>query len=306
MVDLLKRQMPFAVAKICRARGAGLIRLPSHPHPNQTDLIMTSSTNPALAEWALDHEIVLSQVVGARRDVVFSAWAEPEHLPNAFLGPRPVSRSRTKKIDIRIRRLSHLDMISPDGPHYPNRMQFRRIEPPDPDRNLIQERIDADDPERFRTTITYNEQSNKQDCDYPVRQLHPTEAQRDAKIGFGAVEYGCRITSKALAPCRMHCVHKACAAVSVPAAVRTKPETMKFIQEAGILSSNDERLLYPCAFNRSVQHHLQSIGWRFEAQGLSRTLIEPQGNRVEIALGDAREVGSSREVLTQQAVGVLV
>ena len=30
------------------------------------------------------------------------------------------------------------------------------------------------------------------------------------------------------------------------------------------------------AFNRSVQHRLQSIGWRLEAQGLSRTLIEPQ------------------------------
>ena len=61
-----------------------------------------------------------------------------------------------------------------------------------------------------------------------------------------------------------------------------------------------------CAFNRSVQHRLQSIGWRLEAQGLSRTLIEPQSNRVKITLRDAREIGSSREVLPQQAVGVLV
>ena len=59
-------------------------------------------------------------------------------------------------------------------------------------------------------------------------------------------------------------------------------------------------------FNRSVQHRLQSIGWRLEAQGLSRTLIEPQSNRVQITLRDAREIGSSREVLPQQAVGVLV
>jgi hypothetical protein len=48
------------------------------------------------------------------------------------------------------------------------------------------------------------------------------------------------------------------------------------------------------------------MGWRFEAQGLSRALIEPQGDAVEVTLGDAREVGSSREVLTQQSVGVLV
>ena len=43
-----------------------------------------------------------------------------------------------------------------------------------------------------------------------------------------------------------------------------------------------------------------------EAQDFLRTLIEPRSNRVQIALRDAREVGPSREVLTQQAVGVLV
>ena len=67
-----------------------------------------------------------------------------------------------------------------------------------------------------------------------------------------------------------------------------------------------ECLLWGCAFNRSVQHRLQSIGWRLEAEGFSRTLIEPQSNRVKITLRDAREIGSSREVLPQQAVGVLV
>ncbi len=55
-----------------------------------------------------------------------------------------------------------------------------------------------------------------------------------------------------------------------------------------------------------MQHQSQSIGWGFEAQGLSRTLIEPQGDRVEVGLGEAREIASSREVLSQQAVGVLV
>src|SRR5882757_3113396 len=59
-------------------------------------------------------------------------------------------------------------------------------------------------------------------------------------------------------------------------------------------------------FNRSVQHQLQSIGRGFEGQGLSRALIEPQGNAIEVSLGEAREIGSSREVLSQQAVGVLV
>jgi hypothetical protein len=40
-------------------------------------------------------------------------------------------------------------------------------------------------------------------------------------------------------------------------------------------------------FNRSVQHQSQSIGWGFEAQGLSRALVEAQGDRVEVGLGEA-------------------
>jgi hypothetical protein len=59
-------------------------------------------------------------------------------------------------------------------------------------------------------------------------------------------------------------------------------------------------------FNWSVQHQSQSIGRGFEAQGLARALIEPQSDRVEVGLGEAREIGCSREVLSQQAVGVLV
>jgi hypothetical protein len=51
-------------------------------------------------------------------------------------------------------------------------------------------------------------------------------------------------------------------------------------------------------FNRSVQHCFEFIRWGFEAQCLSRALIEPQGDRVEAGLGDAREIGSSREVLS--------
>ena len=45
----------------------------------------------------------------------------------------------------------------------------------------------------------------------------------------------------------------------------------------------------------------------FEGQGLSRALIERlRSNAIEVGLGEAREIGSSREVLSQQAVGVLV
>ena len=153
---------------------------------------MTSSANTALAQWALDREIVLSRVISARRDVVFSAWADAKHLPNWF-GPAGF-KIETKEIDIRVGGLWRFDMIAPNGRRYPNRMQFRRIEPP----TLIE--IDhgadeTDDPGQFRTTITFDEQSDKKTV-VTMRQLLPTKEQRAIKIGFGAVELGYQTLDK--------------------------------------------------------------------------------------------------------------
>ena len=86
---------------------------------------MTSSTNAALSQWALDREIVLSRVIDARRDVVFSAWTDPKHLPNWF-GPAGF-KIETKEIDIRVGGLWRFDMIAPNGRRYTNRMQFRHL-----------------------------------------------------------------------------------------------------------------------------------------------------------------------------------
>jgi uncharacterized protein YndB with AHSA1/START domain len=85
-------------------------------------------------------------------------------------------------------------MIAPDGKRYTNRMMFRRIERP----SLIEFDHGADgddDPGQFRTTITFDEQSNRKTV-ITLRQLHPTKARRDAGIGFGAVEYGYQTLEK--------------------------------------------------------------------------------------------------------------
>lgn len=79
---------------------------------------MTSSTNAALSQWALDREIVLSRVIDARRDVVFSAWTDPKHLPNWF-GPAGFT-IETKEIDICVGGLWRFDMIAPDGQRFTN------------------------------------------------------------------------------------------------------------------------------------------------------------------------------------------
>jgi uncharacterized protein YndB with AHSA1/START domain len=72
---------------------------------------MTSSNNAALSQWALDREIVLSRVIDARRDVVFSAWTDPKHLPSWF-GPTGF-KIETKEIDICVGGLWRFDMIAP-------------------------------------------------------------------------------------------------------------------------------------------------------------------------------------------------
>ena len=73
-------------------------------------------------------------------------------------------------------------------------MRFRRIDPP----HLIE--IDHgsdmdDDPARFRSTITFDEQSDGKTV-ITLRQLHPTKVQRDRTIGFGAVEFGYQTLDK--------------------------------------------------------------------------------------------------------------
>ncbi|WP_187435652.1 SRPBCC family protein [Bradyrhizobium hipponense] len=147
---------------------------------------MTSSANPALSQWSLDREIVMSRVIDAPRELVFEAWSDPKHLPQWF-GPKGF-KIETLEIDVRVGGVWRFNMIGPDGTVYPNRMRFRRIERPslmEMDHGADQD----DDPGLFRFTVTFAEQSNGKTV-LMMRQLASTTAQRDGMIGFGAVEYG--------------------------------------------------------------------------------------------------------------------
>lgn len=151
-----------------------------------------SHDDSPLSNWALDREIVLSRVINAPRDLVFAAWSDPRHLPQWF-GPAGF-KIETKAIDVRVGGAWRFDMIAPDGKRYTNRMVFRRIEKP----KLIEFDHGADkddDAGKFRVTITFDAQSDGKTV-ITLRQLHPTAAQRDAGIGFGAVEFGYQTLDK--------------------------------------------------------------------------------------------------------------
>jgi len=145
-----------------------------------------------LSQWAMDREIVLARVIKAPRELVFSAWCNPEHLPKWF-GPKDFTLE-TRELDLREGGRWRFDMIAPDGTRYTNRMVFRRMESP----HLIEVEHGSDvddDPGRFLTTIIFDEQSDGKTV-ITMRQLHPTREQRDAGVDFGAVEIGYQTLDK--------------------------------------------------------------------------------------------------------------
>jgi uncharacterized protein YndB with AHSA1/START domain len=86
------------------------------------------------------------------------------------------------------------DMIAPNGQRYDNRMTFLEIIPNE--KLVLDHGSDKDDdPNRFRVTLTFDQQSDGKTV-LTLRQLHPSKAQRDATIGFGAVALGYQTLDK--------------------------------------------------------------------------------------------------------------
>ena len=140
----------------------------------------------------MEREIVLSRVIAAPRARVFEAFTDPGQITRWF-GPDGFV-VETLEIDIREGGRWRFLFTGPDGTRWDNRMVFLRIDPP----GLIEVEHGSDiddDPARFRTTFIFDEQSDGK-CVLTLRQLHPTRAQRDAGIGFGAVEYGYQTLGK--------------------------------------------------------------------------------------------------------------
>lgn len=142
--------------------------------------------------WALDREIVLSRVIAAPRERVFRAWTDPEQIVQWF-GPDGFE-VESLECDIRPGGRWRFVFTGPDGTRWDNRMVFLRLEAP----RLIEIEHGPDkdeDPTRFHVTVTFDAQSDGKTV-LTLRQLHPTKAQRDAGIGFGAVEFGYQTLGK--------------------------------------------------------------------------------------------------------------
>ena len=142
--------------------------------------------------WALDREIVLVRVLDAPREAVFAAWTDADAFCQWF-GPEGFTCT-VYEMDVRPGGRARFDMVAGDGTLYTNRFDYLAIVPGE--RLVMDHGSDVDDdPARFRVTITLDAQSDGKTV-LTLRQLHPTKAQRDAGIGFGAVEYGYQTLDK--------------------------------------------------------------------------------------------------------------
>jgi uncharacterized protein YndB with AHSA1/START domain len=149
-------------------------------------------TNYAIESRAIEREIVLARVFDAPRDVVFKAWTEREQVSRWF-GPKGFTAT-TLEMDVRVGGRWRFELCAPDGTRFDNRVVFLEVRPPE--RLVFDHGSDVDDdPGRFRVIVTFDEQSNKKTV-VTLRQLHPTKAQRDTTISFGAVELGLQTLDK--------------------------------------------------------------------------------------------------------------
>jgi uncharacterized protein YndB with AHSA1/START domain len=97
-------------------------------------------------------------------------------------------------MDVRPGGRACFDMTAGDDTVYTNRFDYLEVVPSE--RLVLDHGSDADDdPARFRVTITLDEQSDGKTV-LTLRQLHPTVEQREATLGFGAVELGLQTMHK--------------------------------------------------------------------------------------------------------------
>jgi uncharacterized protein YndB with AHSA1/START domain len=142
--------------------------------------------------WALDREIVLVRVLDASPAAVFAAWTDPDAFCQWF-GPSDFTCT-VRSMDVRPGGQARFDLVMADGTVFTNRFAYLEVVP---GRLLVMDHgsdVD-DDPDRFRVTLTFDEQDDAKTV-LTLRQLHPTPELRDAKIRFGAVELGLQTMQK--------------------------------------------------------------------------------------------------------------
>lgn len=145
------------------------------------------------ASGELDREIVLSRVINAPKDLVYRAWIEPARMFDWF-GPAGFRCEILEQGTASVGATWRFNMIAPAGQIFSNRLRFLEIIPGE--RLVYDHGSDQDDdPNRFRVTITFDQQGDGKTI-LTLRQIYPSKDRRRTVIGFGAVELGYQTLDK--------------------------------------------------------------------------------------------------------------
>lgn len=130
-----------------------------------------------------DREIEVSRTLDVPRRFVFEAWTQERHI-SRWLGPDGFTTT-THRFEFRPGGIWEYTMHGPDGTDYPNRIEWREIDPPSRITWLHGEK--ADDPKAFESEVTLVEQGDR--THVTLRSVFRTKEQRDEVVEhFGAIE----------------------------------------------------------------------------------------------------------------------
>jgi uncharacterized protein YndB with AHSA1/START domain len=142
----------------------------------ETEVGATSFTTPS------DHELEMTRVFDAPRELVFDAFAKSEHLPHWMLGPRgwtmPVC-----EVDLRPGGAWRFVWRHDDGTEMEMSGLYREIAPPE--RMVSTQSWGGDWPETVNT-LTFTEEDGKTTMTQTI--VYPSKEARDAALETGMRE----------------------------------------------------------------------------------------------------------------------
>ena len=145
----------------------------------------TPSSRGEHAHATADREIVISQVIGAPRELVFEAFTQVRHL-SRWWGPDGFTTT-TRSFEFRVGGAWAFVMHGPDGTDYQEWITWREIVPPE--RIALLHGEARDDPNAFESVLTF-EPAGEQ-TRIVMRAVFPTKELRDEAVEkYHAIESG--------------------------------------------------------------------------------------------------------------------
>ncbi len=150
----------------------------------------TGGDAPAQSATA-DREIVISQVIGAPRELVFEAFTEVRHL-SRWWGPEGFTTT-TRAFEFRVGGEWDFVMHGPDGTDYQELIFWTEIAPPE--RMALLHGASRGDPDAFESVLTFAPDGGATRIE--MRTVFPTKELRDQAVEkYHAIEGGRQTLSK--------------------------------------------------------------------------------------------------------------